>query len=151
MNNHVVKTLHRAATSLVLIFTFGCSEMLFYHDTQAEGEVNSALPESPADPAARGRICTGAPGEIQGSNCIPAEMVRKARDTCRGEGQDIDGKDMGLGLKCCQGLTAIPLSQSSNEECINSAPPSILVCTRCGDRVCGQGENRCNCPTDCAR
>jgi len=165
LNNHVFKTLHCTAITLALIFTAGHIGTLFCHDAQAdlsvdiantvvsateEGQMNPTVPELSSDPAARGRICTGATGEIQGLNCIPAEIARKARGACRGEGQDIDGKDIGTGGRCCPGLTAIPSSQPDDGGCTNSAPPSILVCTYCGDGICGQGENRCNCPTDCA-
>lgn len=154
----------RIAISLILIFATDYIGMAFYHSAQAdslvgttnavvsateEGQMNSVVSESPSEPALRGRICTGAAGEIQGSNCIPAGLARKAHDACHSEGQDIDGKDIGAGARCCPGLTAISSSQPDNGKCVNFAPPSILICTHCGDGVCGQGENPCNCPSDC--
>jgi hypothetical protein len=35
--------------------------------------------------------------------------------------------------------------------CDDVGPPSILVCLRCGDGVCGTAENYCNCAADCPR
>jgi hypothetical protein len=93
----------------------------------------------------------GDPGEVQGVNCIPAALLAdQSRAACRGEGQDIEGKAMGMGVRCCQGLAAIASASLEHTEC-QPAPPSVLVCVRCGDGVCGKGENRCNCAEDCAR
>lgn len=93
----------------------------------------------------RGRPCEGGPGEVQGANCVPAELLeRRGLSACRGEGRDIEGKEG----RCCEGLSAIPASRPEDGEC-RDAPPSVQVCARCGDGVCGPGENRCNCAGDC--
>jgi hypothetical protein len=101
---------------------------------------------APGGDGLRGRPCAGAAGEVQGVNCVPAALSR--RPACRGEGQDVEGKEPGAG--CCEGLAAIAESRPEEGEC-RSAPPSVKVCARCGDGVCGKGENRCNCAEDCAR
>ena len=56
---------------------------------------------------------------------------------------------------CCQGLKGITpwqpmpmLNGSRNSTCI-APPDGSVICTRCGDGVCGAGENRCDCPQDC--
>lgn len=50
-------------------------------------------------------------------------------------------------LRCCQGLAAITYP-SSNPPC--SASESIYFsCYKCGDGKCGNGETKCNCPSDC--
>ncbi|MCX6800926.1 MAG: hypothetical protein NTZ73_01945 [Candidatus Diapherotrites archaeon] len=56
----------------------------------------------------------------------------------------------GWHTKCCSGLTEIAPSESFNETCNNL---QVLgpgpVCTKCGNGICGTGENICNCPQDC--
>ncbi len=59
------------------------------------------------------------------------------------------------GLPCCDGLTALPhFKMNSGDDC-DAAECCFwcdqmegLVCTACGDGVCGPGENACNCE-DC--
>jgi len=108
------------------------------------GLAAAACPAAPAD-GLRGRACVGAAGEAPGADCVPPALL--AGPACRGEGQDIEGKDAG---RCCAGLAAIAESRPEGGEC-RAAPPSVQVCARCGDGVCGPGENRCNCAEDCAR
>lgn len=112
-------------------------------------EVSTSSPPSQANAnASHGRICTGVAGEVQGMNCIPANLAPENQRACRGEGQDRDAKD--LSQPCCPGLRAISSAQPlANGRCESSAPPSVQVCTRCGDNVCGVGENTCNCAQDC--
>jgi len=58
-------------------------------------------------------------------------------------GQDVD---------CCPGLLrrcGIEFYDGSCDmEGINT-PENIPICIPCGDGICGQFENRCNCPEDC--
>ena len=63
-------------------------------------------------------------------------------------GLDEGQKTGAIGGKHCKiGLTKV-LAQSplANGTCIT--PLSILVCLRCGDGICGKGENFCNCSKD---
>ncbi|MEZ4475432.1 MAG: hypothetical protein R3F60_32485 [bacterium] len=50
---------------------------------------------------------------------------------------------------CCPGLTPVgcgaPGADGQCEECVGAS-----ICARCGDGVCGAGENACNCAEDCA-
>lgn len=50
--------------------------------------------------------------------------------------------------KCCEGLEPIPCdypdSNGSCNPCLGGS-----VCAKCGDNICGTGENLCNCPEDC--
>jgi hypothetical protein len=49
---------------------------------------------------------------------------------------------------CCPGLS--PISCSSPDASGNCQPClGASVCAKCGNGVCGEGENRCNCPQDC--
>lgn len=77
--------------------------------------------------------------------------------SCRGEGESFEGKV--ICAHCCEGLQRIaplvvgeadPLgADSANPTCVWAAPVSVIVCARCGDGICGKGENRCNCSVDC--
>jgi hypothetical protein len=57
---------------------------------------------------------------------------------CTNEGDELEGKDICAG--CCEGLV---------RKQVCDAPPSVIVCTRCGNGTCGPGEDTCNCPVDC--
>jgi len=48
---------------------------------------------------------------------------------------------------CCEGLVKVRDAYPHNTGCTISK--SGFVCTKCGNRVCGLGENHCNCPEDC--
>jgi hypothetical protein len=62
-------------------------------------------------------------------------------------------------LRCCEGLVRLEAyRESANPSlqledlprgCEPAGPPDIKVCARCGDGICGPGENRCNCVADC--
>jgi len=59
------------------------------------------------------------------------------------------------GPPCCDGLTALPhFKMKSGDDCedmeccFSCDQMEVLVCTACGDGVCGPGENACNCE-DC--
>ncbi len=49
---------------------------------------------------------------------------------------------------CCDGLVAVSNSFPEGDACIASNCGSI--CRPCGDGVCADNENTCNCPEDCA-
>lgn len=53
--------------------------------------------------------------------------------------------------KCCAGLRAIDTTQTkdSNRQCVGAISPVYLCTSKCGDGVCGSGENSCNCKSDC--
>jgi hypothetical protein len=80
---------------------------------------------------------------------------------CVGLGDEYFAKEDGA--ECCDGLRAV-----SREDGIwkgttpypgtdyppgcgpTGAPPDLMVCLACGDGACGDDENYCNCPDDCA-
>ncbi|MFH1420811.1 MAG: LamG domain-containing protein, partial [Candidatus Aenigmatarchaeota archaeon] len=49
---------------------------------------------------------------------------------------------------CCPGLVEIPYSLKQGDLC-HTYPASYPVCAKCGNDICGPGENECNCPKDC--
>ncbi|MEK9153184.1 MAG: hypothetical protein AAB723_01125, partial [Patescibacteria group bacterium] len=53
---------------------------------------------------------------------------------------------------CCLGLDKVDLTTLWEGVCENASGTSIdtlFTCIKCGDGVCGAGENKCNCPQDC--
>lgn len=68
---------------------------------------------------------------------------------CLQEGELFDGKD--ICAVCCSGLSRIQPDElpDGGADCQRSAPPSIFICVKCGDGVCGEFENRCRCAADC--
>lgn len=49
---------------------------------------------------------------------------------------------------CCPGLSVISYQTVSSSGICN-APASGGICAKCGNGICGKGENECNCPKDC--
>jgi len=101
----------------------------------AEGEGRSCCPpETLPDPSV-GRTAT----------CFQYGGVRGA---CTGAGETLEAKD--ICSVCCAGLTRISRDAPGDGGACEPAPiPSLFLCSACGDGVCGDGENRCNCPGDC--
>ena len=65
-------------------------------------------------------------------------------ESCRDENYACDIGN----LPCCSGLKEVPLSfESSDGQCIAANCGSI--CRPCGNGICDENENRCNCPEDC--
>ncbi len=54
------------------------------------------------------------------------------------------------GYQCCPGLTAISTAKPDQYgNCPSQPPLGASVCAKCGNGICGLGENKCNCPKDC--
>lgn len=53
--------------------------------------------------------------------------------------------------KCCEGLDELLVygTNSGVLDC-SAAVISARICSDCGNDICGSGENKCNCPTDCS-
>lgn len=63
-----------------------------------------------------------------------------------------EGKSMPVypGYQCCSGLTPISTAKPDvNGKCPTSPPLGASICAKCGNKICGPGENKCNCPNDC--
>lgn len=52
-------------------------------------------------------------------------------------------------IPCCEGLKEVPLAEEGDGGCIAADCGSI--CRPCGNGICDENENRCNCPEDCER
>ncbi|MCR4337444.1 MAG: hypothetical protein NUV91_06525, partial [Candidatus Omnitrophica bacterium] len=56
------------------------------------------------------------------------------------------------GVDCCEGLVprcGVEFLDATCDMEGKGTPYTLPICIACGDRVCGQFENRCNCPEDC--
>ncbi len=91
----------------------------------------------------------GASGCCAGLVCVLGDngligTCKKDAIVCATEGEIIDWR-LPATKKCCSGLTSI--LDCNVEFCSKS---SNSICTKCGNGQCGLGENRHNCPADCA-
>ena len=74
--------------------------------------------------------------------CTDADCIPEGKAQC-----DYDDWN----LACCDGL--VPLSQIPLDAAGNCTfpLPCGFICTKCGNGICGAGENLCNCPEDCGQ
>ena len=94
----------------------------------------------------------GTCGECEeGFECSPQGHCKAM--WCVGEGDFLELEEDTL--PCCEGLTALPYFKmipgddcDAAECCFWCEATDLLVCTKCGDGVCGPGESACNCE-DC--
>ena len=94
--------------------------------------------------------CGGSCGECPAG--LSCSSDHKCVPDCVQEGQTFSPDN---GIACCEGLGARPHFEVNydvycdmDECCFLCEPTGSLVCTVCGDDVCGPGENGCNCE-DC--
>jgi hypothetical protein len=66
---------------------------------------------------------------------------------CLEEGQSEPGVPT-VPRNCCSGLNQSYVYSIVDGNCI-PAPGANFICIKCGDGICGSGENKCNCPQDC--
>jgi hypothetical protein len=67
-------------------------------------------------------------------------------ETCLQEGVVFDWSLPNTG--CCEGLMALPSCEPTGIEC-EECFTVLRACVKCGDDICGVGENYCNCVDDC--
>jgi len=132
-------------------------------DVSSEAMVEDAVTDSSLDLAAcmnrppppPALECIGCPGERPGGNCVLPQPDGGIYGRCREEGELINGKV--VGAYCCNRGDAagkgwlIPSEIVSDAGmCTPTAPPDLLICSVCGDGICADWENRCNCARDCS-
>lgn len=94
---------------------------------------------------------SGCIGDNEGGGGGPPTTIAKE---CYNEGERFNTLET-PDATCCEGLTRI--SWSFPEEPIGRPDSCVApdcpcyICTKCGDGVCGEGENWCNCGEDCER
>lgn len=95
-------------------------------------------------------ICCGRDSELPGISCIDPDQKGGEFGIyghCIESGETFDGKV--VGAQCCSKLARLSTSMPTGESCLTTGLVSEFVCSPCGDRVCNEFENRCNCPGDC--
>jgi hypothetical protein len=84
-----------------------------------------------------------------GAVAIAIPMLNNGK-ICYGAGEGAQGlRAAGTTLSCCPGLSAIADSRCGNSDCSMVTMTEGFVCAKCGDSICGKGENKANCPQDC--
>jgi hypothetical protein len=76
--------------------------------------------------------------------------TNNGKEKCIKEGWMADSV-YGESTPCCPGLRMIGLIENWNPEmgvCTIKLTP-LSICLKCGDGICGHGENYCNCKDDC--
>lgn len=90
--------------------------------------------------------CEGRPHDL----CEGAWQCKEGRCAwacCVSEGGRVPGPVSDR--SCCPGLVPVA-ADWLDEQGACAGFVGAAVCTRCGDRQCGPGENVCNCPEDCS-
>lgn len=67
-------------------------------------------------------------------------------DTCSPEGATASAI---AATVCCPGLDAVPVFRHEGSKCVLDASQRYQHCVKCGNQICGPGEDSCNCPVDC--
>jgi hypothetical protein len=151
-----------AATGLLA----GCGQMANDGGLPAEAGVSTSTDgatDVPTDAARCGDrpeaggvpTCTGCPGDKPGINCYPPQQDGGVYGRCLNDGEKIEGKV--LGAYCCNravgadglGSTVPAETRTDGGTCERTEPPSVMVCSACGDALCSPWENGCNCAADC--
>jgi hypothetical protein len=98
-------------------------------------------------------------GQVAETNCYPREFIENNLANCVKEGDSFNGRFLSFGIRCCEGLVMIETQQTTDAASQDSSslsgcdwapgPPGHKICARCGDGICGPGENQCNCSVDC--
>ncbi len=82
---------------------------------------------------------------------LASPVIAQSSTSGSGTGESCRDEDYACyigNLPCCSGLKEVPLSfESSDGQCIAANCGSI--CRPCGNGICDENENRCNCPQDC--
>jgi len=77
----------------------------------------------------------------------PGQPCTKLSQNCSTEGQAATAKTQ---TYCCPELQMIRDLRNVNGQCVDFGI-DYGICARCGDGICGKGENACNCLFDCLK
>jgi hypothetical protein len=104
-------------------------------------------------------ICCGASSEMPGITCVDLTQdggKYGIYGRCIGKDEVFEAKI--AGAQCCEGLVEL-FQWIETDEVIEGMPPgcgmevpvSLKICLECGNQICEEDENACNCPEDCPR
>ena len=77
--------------------------------------------------------------------------VGEPEGECEPAGRSADESSFGRYIgpkKCCEGLVKIPDLVEEDGKCFQ-IPDTGTICSDCGNNICEEWENQCNCPSDC--
>jgi len=78
--------------------------------------------------------------------------IINSNTNCTRAGQSPDEYSFGMYIgpipQCCDGLKRINVRQYEDGECY-VLPDTGTICSDCGNDICEEWENPCNCPDDC--
>ncbi|NOX71836.1 MAG: DUF333 domain-containing protein [Candidatus Micrarchaeota archaeon] len=60
------------------------------------------------------------------------------------------GEQSGIAVKCCEGLESISTSRPGSDGVCMDVIGGYPICSDCGNGICEEWENECNCPKDCS-
>ncbi len=86
------------------------------------------------------------------AGCKDGACVQQT-NTCVEEGKTFGGYTATPDYrKCCEGLTSVYsyLKVGQDGKCNNGPTDGPDICIKCGNGICGLGENKCNCLKDCS-
>lgn len=78
-------------------------------------------------------------------------FIGSSKVDCSPAGQSADEYSFGKYIgpkKCCEGLIKIPVKVYENKSC-HDLFDAGTVCSSCGNNICEEWENPCNCNKDC--
>jgi hypothetical protein len=103
------------------------------------------------EPSTKQYLCTQCGDRI----CRTRETVCNCPVDCKcyGEGDQFENLTGDPNEKCCsdRGLVAAELRTPTSAGTCAKASCKCYVCVKCGDNVCGKGENLCTCFADCKK
>ncbi len=105
-----------------------------------------------AEPCVGAMICA----DCGNGTCGPGENVCNCPADCTGEEPPecvAEGESKAVvpdAPECCEGLQPISCGGPAEDGSCDTPCVGASICAKCGDGTCGTGENKCNCPADCA-
>lgn len=73
-------------------------------------------------------------------------------DVCAPEGRGAGRNPLAMEYTlCCPGLSPVSIYRKEQSRCVLDPHYRGQTCVKCGNGICGPGEDECNCPLDCSK